>query len=354
MSPRPRLRGDRAIGIALLSALLFGASTPLARLLLERADAWTLAGTLYLGSGLGLAAWRLLRRGQPVRLARGEAAWLAAAILCGGVLAPVLLLTGLAALPAASASLLLNAEGLFTALLAWIVFRENVDRRVAAGMFAIVAGAVVLSWPAQGGEWRFGVPALLVLAACLAWAVDNNLTRKVSAADASFIAMTKGLVAGGVNLAIAMASGSTWPDWPVFAAGAALGSVGYGLSLVLFVVALRHLGTARTGAYFSVAPFFGAALAVLLGENLDLRLVAAGALMAVGVWLHVTEHHEHVHAHEALDHDHEHAHDEHHEHEHDADAPPLDARGRHRHHHRHAALVHSHAHYPDLHHRHEH
>lgn len=350
-----RVSRDGAIVMALASALLFGASTPLAKQLLSAVSPWMLAGVLYLGSGLGLLVWRLARRAARVQLAAGEARWLAAAVACGGIAAPVLLMSGLAAMPASTASLLLNAEGVLTAVLAWVVFRENVDRRVATGMFAIVAGAVVLSWP---GEWRLSElgPVLLVLAACAAWALDNNLTRKVETADASFVAMVKGLAAGGSNVAIAWAEGAALPAPPLLAAAALLGLLGYGLSLVLFVLALRHLGTARTGAYFSVAPFFGAALAVLwLGEPFGARLAIGGALMGLGVWLHVTERHVHEHRHEALEHDHEHRHDDgHHAHAHDADTPAPGRRGRHRHAHRHEAVAHSHAHFPDIHHRHGH
>ena len=295
--------------------------------------------------------WRLLSRAPTVRLKRAELGWLAGAIAAGGVLGPVLLLIGLAGTAAADASLLLNAEGVFTALLAWFIFKENFDRRIALGLVAIVAGAAILSWPGETGIGALW-PSSAILGACLAWAVDNNLTRKVSVADASFIAMTKGLTAGATNLALAFAAGATLPSGPVVAGAALLGLLSYGTSLVLFVVALRHLGTARTGAYFSVAPFFGAVLAIgLLGEPLTLQLVVAGILMAIGVWLHLTESHRHMHAHEPLEHSHEHAHDEHHRHVH-ADGSP--ATSKHTHWHRHEALTHSHEHYPDIHHQHPH
>jgi len=279
-----------------------------------------------------------------------ERLWLAGAVLAGGGVAPVLLMLGLTRLPASGASLLLNAEGVFTALLAWFAFRENVDHRVAVGMLAIVAGAALLSWP---GEARFGTawPALAVLGACLAWALDNNLTRKVALNDATAIAAVKGLGAGSVNLAIALALGDTLPPWPALSGALVLGFAAYGVSLALFVVALRHLGTARTGAYFSVAPFFGALLALLwLGEPPSAPLLGAGALMALGVWLHLSERHVHEHVHEALEHEHEHEHDAHHAHGHDEAATPV----RHSHPHRHEPLRHSHAHFPDAHHRHRH
>jgi drug/metabolite transporter (DMT)-like permease len=264
-----------------------------------------------------------------------------------------LLMAGLSGMPASGASLLLNAEGVLTALIAWFVFRENFDRRIALGMLAIAAGSVILSWP---GEAEFGAfwPALAVVGACLAWGVDNNLTRKVSLSDASFIAMVKGLAAGITNLVLALLLGAAWPQLPVVLA-AALGFASYGASLALFVLGLRHLGTARTGAYFSIAPFVGAVLAIaLLGEAVTLPLIAAGVLMAWGVWLHLTERHQHAHTHEPLEHSHEHAHglgDEHHDHEHEL---PVEPGVRHAHPHRHAPIAHTHAHFPDAHHRHSH
>jgi drug/metabolite transporter (DMT)-like permease len=336
---------------AFAAAALFGASTPAAKLLLGSTSPWLLAALLYLGSGLGLLVVRLALRSVPVRLPAGERGWLAAAIACGGIVAPVLLLYGLVRMPASGASLLLNAEGLFTALIAWIAFKENFDRRILAGMIAIVAGAAVLSWP---GEADFGAiwPALAVIGACFAWGLDNNLTRRVSLSDATFIAMAKGLAAGTVNLGLALALGASPPPVAPLAGALVLGFLSYGLSLTLFVVALRHLGTARTGAYFSTAPFAGALIALtFLQEPVTWQLGIAGVLMGVGVWLHLSERHEHAHAHETLEHAHEHEHDEHHRHEHEQDLP---AGSRHSHSHRHDPLRHSHPHFPDAHHRHRH
>ncbi len=338
---------------ALGAAALFGAGTPLAKLLLGRTDPWLLAALLYLGSGLGLALLRRARRAPAVRLPRAEAAWLAGAVLCGGVIGPVLLMAGLARMPAAQASLLLNGEAVFTALLAWMAFRENVDRRVAAGMLAIVAGGVVLAWPGSAGAVD-ATPALLVLGACLAWALDNNLTRKVSLSDATWVAMVKGLAAGTTNLALAVALGASWPGAAAVSAAGLVGFASYGASLALFVVGLRSLGTARTGAYFSVAPFIGAVLALAFGEPPTASLAIAGALMALGVWLHLSERHEHWHEHEAMEHDHEHVHgpgELHHTHAHQ---PPVPPGTRHSHPHRHEPVAHAHPHYPDAHHRHSH
>ncbi len=340
------------VGAALAAALLFGVGTPLAKLLLAGTDPWLLAGLLYAGSGLGLTLWRALRP-PAVRagLAPGDGRWLAGAVLAGGVVGPVLLLWGLANMPASAAALLLNAEAVFTAVIAWVVFRENVDRRIFAGMLAIVAGAIVLSWPREAGLGPL-LPPLAVLGACLAWGIDNNLTRKVSLADASLIASIKGVVAGATNLALALALGAAWPSLARIGGALAVGFLAYGVSLVLFVVALRHLGAARTGAYFGVAPFFGALVAVVgLAEPVTLPLLGAGALMALGVWLHASERHEHPHLHEALEHEHEHRHDDHHAHDHGDAVAPGEA---HTHPHRHEPLRHGHAHYPDAHHRHDH
>ena len=338
------------ISASLGAALLFGAGTPLAKLLLGAVDPWMLAGLLYLGSGIGLAIYRGLSHAPAVRLPRNEVPWFAGAILSGGIIGPVLLMFGLTGMPASGASLLLNTESLFTALLAWFAFRENFDRRIVLGMLAIVAGAVVLGLP-SGARISAPWPMLALLGACFAWGVDNNLTRRVSLADATWIASVKGLVSGIVNLPLACSLGAPLPAWPNAAAAMMVGLFAYGVSLALFVVGLRHLGTARTGAYFSVAPFFGALFAVLTGEPITMPLLLAGGLMALGTWLHLTERHEHSHAHEALEHGHEHVHDEHHLHAHDH---PVTPGTRHSHWHRHEPLIHTHPHFPDAHHRHGH
>ena len=342
-----------AIAYALASAALFGASTPLAKLLVGEIAPLLLAGLLYLGSGLGLLAWFLLRKREQraTNLSRADLPWLAGAILAGGVMGPALLMYGLTRSDGATASLLLNLEAVFTAVIAWVVFRENVDRRIFAGMAAIIAGGVVLSWDEMPRAGGLAGP-LLIAAACLAWAIDNNLTRRVSGGDAVTIAGLKGLVAGSVNLTLALLQGASLPAPSLLAAAGVLGLFGYGISLVLFVVALRHLGTARTGAYFSVAPFFGAALALLvLRESPSVAFWIAAGLMAAGVWLHLTERHQHSHVHEPMEHTHVHSHDEHHRHEHGFD---WDGREPHTHAHAHRRLAHSHPHYLDLHHRHDH
>jgi drug/metabolite transporter (DMT)-like permease len=340
------------IAAALLSAVLFGASTPFAKFFLNAsASPWLLAGLLYTGAGAGLAALQSIRKlarrpAGEAPLHRADLPWLAAVILAGGVLGPVFLMAGLAKMPATGASLLLNLEGLATMGIAWVVFRENADRRLLLGAFAILAGAAILSWQ---GKAVFNQGALLIAAACLCWGVDNNLTRKLSAADPVQIAMLKGLVAGPVNFLLALAHGAVVPKIPAIPAIFLIGLLGYGVSLVLFVRALRDLGTARAGAYFSLAPFVGALLAVaVLREPLTPNILIAGGLMGLGLWLHLAERHEHEHIHEVLEHEHRHSHDAHHQHGH---APGVSPLAPHTHPHRHENLVHRHAHYPDLHHR---
>jgi drug/metabolite transporter (DMT)-like permease len=344
----------RSAAPALAAALLFGASTPLAKLLIGDTSPLMLAGLLYLGSGVGLGLGRLMRDRAWKRsgLSREEWPWLLGSTLFGGVLGPVALMYGLTSTPASTASLLLNLEAVLTALIAWVVFKENADRRVVLGMAAIVAGGVVLSWPSGGTGTSNWTGSLAIGAACLGWAIDNNLTRKVSASDALFIAGTKGLVAGAVNCSLALAAGVEVPTAPTLLSAVLVGLLGYGLSLALFVVALRGLGAARTGAYFSTAPFIGTAVAlVLLGEPTSPAFWLASSLMACGVWLHLTERHDHAHTHEPLAHEHSHRHDEHHQHLHASDERVAEP---HVHRHWHGAITHKHPHYPDIHHGHGH
>lgn len=356
VEPMYRLLNWPGASLALLSALLFGASTPVAKLLLgEGVSAWSLAGLLYLGSGIGLGLVHLISRAFGLRsreasLRRSDLPWLALVIVSGGVVGPVLLMIGLTITPASWASLLLNLEALATMLIAWIVFRENVDRPLVIGAAAILAGAVLLSW--RGGPEGFGPGALAIAVACLAWGIDNNLTRKISAADPVQIALIKGLAAGSVNSVLALVAGATFPSTPQLRGALLVGFFGYGVSLVLFVLGLRHLGAARTGAYFSTAPFIGAVISIVMfDEPITARLLAAGLLMAFGVYLHLSETHEHEHEHDPLEHEHRHVHDDHHHHAHGPDDPVGEP---HTHWHRHAPIRHKHPHYPDLHHRHEH
>ncbi len=348
--------------LAIVSAILFGASTPLAKLLIgEGIQPQLLAGLFYLGAGLGLAAVQGFgavfgKHVSEAPLRRSDVPRLSIAVLVGGTVAPTLLLMGLARTSATAAALLLNLEGVATMVIAWIGFRENVDRRLLIGAAAITAGAVLLSI----GTHTTGSPAaettlvgsLLIAAACIGWGIDNNVTRGLSGADPVQITMIKGLVAGAINVALALVTGARFPAPAPLLAAAIVGFVGYGISLVLFVRAMRYLGAARTSAYFSTAPFIGALLALaLFSGSLTTSIVIAGLLMGWGVYLHLTERHSHDHVHTEIEHEHSHTHDAHHQHDHEADQS---ANQPHSHRHRHAPLIHKHPHYPDLHHHHRH
>lgn len=339
---------------ALGASLLFGASIPFAKELVGSISPVLLAGLLYAGSGIGLILTRLIKDRRWLRsgLQAEDWPWLIGAIGFGGILGPILLLLGLQQTGAATASLLLNLESVLTALLAWLIFRESTSYRIVLGMLLIIAGGILLSWPnsAKNTQSLFG--SVVIAGACLCWAIDNNFTRKVSAGDSLFIAGIKGLISGIVNISIAISLGMKLPSLMTINYALMVGFIGYGASLVLFVLALRGLGTARTGAYFSTAPFIGAAIAILFfHETTSLSFWIATILMTMGVCLHLTEHHEHDHTHEPLSHEHSHIHDEHHQHSHDF---PWNDKEPHSHYHHHNAMKHSHPHYPDIHHRHRH
>lgn len=349
---KPRFSG---VFFAASSAVLFGASTPFSKLLLGKLHPVLLAGLLYLGSGIGLTLWWLLRKvissskAKETSLQKADLPWVVGAIFTGGIVGPILLMIGLSLTPASFASLLLNLEGVFTALLAWFVFKENFDRRIALGMIAIAAGGLLLSW---SGQLELGIPwgAIAIAGACLAWGIDNNLTRKVSAGDPLQIIGIKGFAAGIVNLSIAMIIGTKLPAIIIILSALLVGFLGYGISLTLFVLALRYIGTARTGAYFALAPFIGATISIIgFGDRLTFFFGAAAVLMGIGVWLHLTEHHEHEHLHKVIEHEHNHTHDEHHAHH-----KSTQSEKSHSHPHKHEMIRHSHPHYPDIHHRHEH
>ncbi len=287
--PGHHARAHRAAVLAtLLAALLFGLGTPAAKRLLDGFDPALLAGVLYLGMGAALAGAYVARGAPPPRLRGAERLWLAVAVMFGGALAPWLLFWGLARTPATVASLLLNAEGVLTALIARFVFREHYGWRLFGGLGLIALGAVVLG----GGVAAAAdlVPTLAVFGACLAWAIDNNATRRIAHADASFIGLAKGAIAGTCNTLLAIGAGAAWPATGVLAAALAIGAVSYGASFGLYLRGLRELGAARTGALFASAPFAGAALAVgALGEPLTARLAVAAVAMAAGVWIHLSE-----------------------------------------------------------------
>ncbi len=347
MARTTAISSGAAAGLA--GALLFGVSTPVAKMILPGVGPFAMAGLLYLGAGLGLVLLgpAIGRRGTPLR--RADAPLLAVMVAAGGVAAPFLLMIGLARLEGTAASLLLNLEAPFTILLAVALFGDSLSRRDSAGALAIVAGGVLLSAPA--GSSRLDLAGTAAIAgACLGWAVDNNLSQRLALRDPVALVKVKSFAAAAVSLGIAFASGEALPSPPSVAAALATGLAGYGASIVLHVLAIRALGTARQAALFATAPFAGAIAAVpLLGERLSLREVAAGAAMAAGVAAILSARHGHEHAHEALEHEHVHVHDEHHRHEHEG---PVEEP--HSHVHVHAPLAHDHPHLPDAHHRHGH
>jgi drug/metabolite transporter (DMT)-like permease len=344
--------------LGLSAATLFGLSAPVAKLLLPSSTPLVLASLLYLGGGLGLMGVGAVRRlraasdsGREARLGRKDVPLLLGVILCGGVVGPVLMLLGLQRLSGVAGSLLLNLEGPFTILLALLVFGEHLGRAGALAAGFIMAGAAVLGF--QAGELHGDVLGVLALAgACLAWAVDNNLTQRLSLKDPLALVRTKALGSGMCTLALALLTGQPFPSLSVGGAALVLGFGSYGLSIVLDAYALRLLGAAREAAYFATAPFVGALVAVpLLGERLRPLDLLAGALMATGVVLLLRERHRHPHTHQTLDHEHLHVHDTHHQHAH---PPGTDTTGPHSHPHRHEPVTHEHPHVSDLHHRHKH
>jgi drug/metabolite transporter (DMT)-like permease len=344
--------------LALAAAASFGGTTAAAKALLGDVEPFMLAGLLYLGAGLGMAvivaSRKILKRESEsaASLGRADLPWLTGAVVFGGILAPLLLMWGLLRTPASSASLLLNMEGVFTVLLAWLALRENVGPRVLLGVMAILGGSALLSMSPGGDVQQDLLGKLAITGACLGWAVDNTLTRRISGGDPVLITGVKGLVAGGVNISLAIFLGQAIPGVKALALSELIGFIGYGASLVLFVLALRSMGAARTGALFSTAPFIGTVAAVVfLKEGLSPVLFPAAILMGAGVWLQLGERHHHEHVHEPIVHAHVHSHDEHHHHAHE------DLTGdnrRHTHLHAHERLIHSHFHYPDSHHGHGH
>ncbi|MCX6096084.1 MAG: EamA family transporter [Candidatus Bipolaricaulota bacterium] len=357
MSDSPLL-GRRPLLEVLLAAALFGASAPLAKLLLGEVEPIPLAALLYLGAGLGILLVRVLAkapgpgRGRESRLDRKDLPRLAGAVLAGGVAAPLLLLYGLRATEAATASLLLNFEAVATAAIAAVLFRESVGQRTWVAILVVSLGSVLLSLDPSAG-WAPSTGALLILAACAMWGLDNNLTREVSLKDPGEIVAVKGLVGGGVSLVLALALHRPFPGLEAIGLGLLLGSLCYGASISLFVRALRKLGSARTGALFAAAPFIGAAVSFVIFRTLPVAsFFAALALMAVGACLLFFERHAHPHAHEPLEHAHSHRHDDgHHAHDHEG---PLALAVEHAHSHAHEPVAHAHAHRPDAHHRHPH
>jgi drug/metabolite transporter (DMT)-like permease len=339
-----------------LSAALFGLSPPLAKLLVEDVPPVVLAGLLYLGSFLGLSIYRLARKAaasageKEAKLDKKDLPWLFGAILFGGILGPISLMYGLRLISGFSASLLLNLEGVATALIAMLIFREHTGARLWLALIFMTLAGVILSWDPELGRFSLNGP-LLVTAAMFCWGLDNNLTCKISHKDPVQIAQIKGFFSGSTSLFLAVFLGMTISFKTPLVLALVLGSLSYGLSLVFFIKALKDLGSSRTGAIFSLGPFVGAVFSlIVLKEWLGWAMFPAAGLMIIGVYLIWMERHSHRHFHPSQSHVHVHNHDDgHHLHPHlEITQEP------HVHEHSHHDMEHIHAHWPDTHHRHKH
>ncbi|MFH1446102.1 MAG: DMT family transporter [Chloroflexota bacterium] len=341
---------------AMLAALLFGASAPLAKLLLGEIEPISLGALLYLGSGFGLLILRIFQytgkqsEGTEAPLKTADVFWLAGSIIAGGIAAPIILLFGLRDTPGATASLLLNFEAVATTVIAAIAFKEAVSRRAWWAILVITSASILLSIN-MDSEWGLSLGALGIIVACVLWGLDNNFTRNISTKNPMTIVMIKGLVAGSFSLILTLVLGNPIPNLITVIKAMVLGSLGYGLSITLFIRAMRGLGAARTSALFGTAPLAGVLLSfLLLQESLGAMSLVALSLMIVGAFLLVNEEHNHNHVHEAIIHEHGHLHDDdHHTHQHTNDIIRS-----HSHLHEHFQYEHEHHHLPDLHHRHTH
>jgi drug/metabolite transporter (DMT)-like permease len=333
----------------LVAALLFGASTPISKPLLDSVGPLTLAGLFYLGAAVAVAPWAWRSRAPELWRDRRQLLLLAGAVLFGGCLGPVLLLLGLRLAPAASVSLWLNLETAATSILAWSLFREHLDRRtwLAAGL--VFLGGLLLVSPGGPAGVRAG---LFVMLACFCWGLDNNMTALVSGFTPSQTTFVKGLVAGLVNLSLGQTFETRLEMGPVVGVALVVGALSYGVSIMLYISGAQQLGASRSQLLFSTSPFLGMILAwTFLHESVQPVQLLAAVVMVAGLYLMLTARHEHEHTHESLSHTHGHRHDDgHHDHVH----PGLPASTRHTHPHDHGPMTHRHPHVPDLHHRHTH
>ncbi|WP_238883455.1 DMT family transporter [Clostridium sp. YIM B02551] len=344
---------------ALLAALLFGASSPFAKILLGDVAPVPLAAFLYLGSGIGLFIYQtIMFRGKnedlkEAPLSQKDILWLIGAVVFGGVMAPIISMTSLKVTPASTASLLLNFEGIATTLIAVMFFKEGITKRMWIAILCITSASILLSWDFSN-QWGISLGALGILGACVCWGIDNNFTRNISAKNPFTIVIIKGLGAGSFSLLIGYFIHSPFPDIITIIKAMILGCFSYGVSLVLFVLAMRSLGSARTSTFFGTAPFIGAILSfVLFREAPGIMFIVSLPIMIIGTLLLFKEDHAHKHKHEHIVHEHRHSHsDSHHEHSHVLGEIPMD--GYNSHVHEHKEMEHEHSHTPDIHHRHSH
>ncbi len=343
---------------SILAAILFGASAPLAKVLLGKIEPVLLAGLMYLGAGFGLLLLRAARTlygratDAEAGINKADAPWLIGALLAGGVGAPIILMFSLRNTPAATATLLLNFEGIATVLIAAVIFREAIGRRIWLAIFCVTGASVLLSLD-PGGKWGVSPGAIGVLVACFFWGIDNNFTRNISAKDPVTTVIIKGIGAGLVSIGLAFGLSMPFPGLLFAILAMLLGFFSYGLSIVLFILSMRSLGAARTSTLFGTAPFIGVVISFLLfQEPFHAWFMASFLIMVVGAVLLLSEKHEHVHSHQAFKHEHRHFHEDiHHAHHHGEQIPSGIS---HSHPHGHEEVEHEHTHTPDIHHRHSH
>lgn len=345
---------------AILASVLFGASAPLSKILLGQIEPIPLASLLYIGSGTGLTLLQLFlsvtkkQNIEEAKLKKADIPWLIGAIVAGGVIAPIILMISLKNTPASTASLLLNFESVATTLIAILFFKENIGKQLWKAIICITLASIILSWDFSN-QWGFSLGALGIISACICWGIDNNFTRNISAKNPFTIVTIKGLAAGFFSLFLAFILRNHFPSIKVILIIILLGFICYGLSTVLFVFAIRQLGSARTSALFGTAPFIGAMLAfIICGDIPGIMFFISLPIMVIGTALLLKEEHNHIHRHEHIQHEHKHCHtDLHHNHIHTKEQEPS-GNGYHTHVHIHEQIEHSHEHTPDIHHRHAH
>ncbi len=341
---------------AFIAALFFGCIAPGAKLLSQTLPPQSMAGLMYLSAGMGLFVILLFRRNFKAAISRVQKTdfkWFILATIFGGISGPAFLTYGINYISGSTASLLLNLEAVLTSLIAWFIFKEHFEKKIVYGIILILLGCLTLSFNSQmssGVDTFLGF--VLICLACLSWGIDNNVTRNISHLDPVLTASFKGLIAGSSNLFLGYLIGERLSAGTEVLMLSVLGFLGIGISLVAFIVSLGAIGTSRTGAIFSTAPFIGSLLSIVfLKEPLSLPFTFALMLMAGGLWFHLSEDHGHEHEHYELEHTHEHIHDEHHQHSHSVNDPTSVP---HLHRHKHKQLIHKHPHFPDIHHQHEH
>jgi drug/metabolite transporter (DMT)-like permease len=337
--------------LAIASAVTFGLTTPVIAWAGRDAGPLATAALLYGGAVFAAFAMRLGRRPSGAPLARRDLPRIVAIAIAGAAVAPVCLAWGLARAGATAGSLVLNLEAVLTVLLAWLLYREPLGRRVVIAVGIMAAAGALLALDASARSHTGLVGALAVTAATLCWAIDNTLTRPLAERDPLQVIAAKGALGATLTGVLALARGEPVPQLATIVALVACGATGYGLSLRLYLLAQRRIGAARTGSVFALAPFVGAGIAWSLGDrDASILTALAAAGFGFGVYLHVSEQHAHPHVHEPIEHEHAHRHDDsHHDHVHD---PPIT--GEHTHRHVHARLEHVHDHAPDVHHDHTH